>query len=64
MDLISKIILLSIALLILTYGKCRYYRNTNAKPIWPISSGRPSKADIPKCSYCVGPRCCEFQVVV
>ncbi|MED6197381.1 hypothetical protein PIB30_055940 [Stylosanthes scabra] len=39
----------------------RYYRDTNTKPIWPVSSGRPSNADIPKCSYCGGPRCCEFQ---
>ncbi|XP_027355046.1 programmed cell death protein 2 [Abrus precatorius] len=41
----------------------RYYRNTNAKPIWPVSSGRPSKADIPRCSYCSGPMCCEFQIL-
>lgn len=42
----------------------RYYRNTNAKPIWPVSKGRPSRADIPKCSYCGGPMCCEFQVII
>ncbi|KAK7303963.1 hypothetical protein RJT34_14913 [Clitoria ternatea] len=41
----------------------RYYRNSNAKPIWPISSGRPSQADIPKCNYCSGPMCCEFQIL-
>ncbi|CAL0328650.1 unnamed protein product [Lupinus luteus] len=41
----------------------RYYRNTNAKPIWPVSSGRPSRADIPNCSYCNGPLCCEFQIL-
>ncbi|XP_061356084.1 uncharacterized protein LOC133300540 isoform X2 [Gastrolobium bilobum] len=41
----------------------RYYRNTNAKAIWPVSSGRPSKADIPKCIYCGGPMCCEFQIL-
>nr|XP_029152210.1 programmed cell death protein 2 isoform X3 [Arachis hypogaea] len=41
----------------------RYYRDTNAKPIWPVSSGRPSNADIPKCSYCGGPRCHEFQIL-
>lgn len=41
----------------------RYYRNTNAKPIWPMSSGQPSKDDIPKCSYCSGAMCCEFQIL-
>ncbi|CAI8614898.1 unnamed protein product [Vicia faba] len=41
----------------------RYYRNSNAKPIWPILSGRPSKDDIPKCSYCGGSMCCEFQIL-
>ncbi|KAL9296708.1 hypothetical protein ACSQ67_022604 [Phaseolus vulgaris] len=41
----------------------RYYRNTNAKPIWPVSSGRPSNADIPRCSYCSGPMSCEFQIL-
>ncbi|KAI9095367.1 hypothetical protein K1719_026401 [Acacia pycnantha] len=41
----------------------RYYRNTNARPIWPVSSGRPSKADIPKCSHCGGSMCCEFQIL-
>ncbi|XXG52989.1 hypothetical protein AAC387_Pa03g1171 [Persea americana] len=28
-----------------------------------MSSGRPSNADIPKCSYCGGPMCFEFQVL-
>ncbi|KAK7306429.1 hypothetical protein VNO77_44368 [Canavalia gladiata] len=41
----------------------RYYRSTDAKPIWPVSSGRPSEADIPRCSYCGGPMCCEFQIL-
>ncbi|KAI4301453.1 hypothetical protein L6164_034731 [Bauhinia variegata] len=41
----------------------RYYRNTNARPIWPASSGRPSKLDIPKCSYCGGSLYCEFQIL-
>ncbi|KAI4349698.1 hypothetical protein L6164_010260 [Bauhinia variegata] len=41
----------------------RYYRNTSARPIWPVSSGRPSKLDIPKCSYCGGSLCCEFQIL-
>ncbi|KHN05730.1 Programmed cell death protein 2 [Glycine soja] len=41
----------------------RYYRNTNAKPIWPVSSDLPSNADIPSCSYCTGPMCCEFQIL-
>ncbi|KAL5791880.1 hypothetical protein ACOSP7_000474 [Xanthoceras sorbifolium] len=41
----------------------RYCRSTSAKPLWPMSSGRPSKADIPKCSYCGGPRCFEFQIL-
>ncbi|WJX36272.1 hypothetical protein P8452_24169 [Trifolium repens] len=39
----------------------RYYRNSNSKTIWPILSGRPSKDDIPKCIYCGGSMCCEFQ---
>ncbi|MCH99670.1 programmed cell death protein 2-like, partial [Trifolium medium] len=41
----------------------RYYRNSNSKPIWPILSGRPSKDDIPKCIYCGGSMCCEFQIL-
>ncbi|CAB4307354.1 unnamed protein product [Prunus armeniaca] len=41
----------------------RYCRIPGAKPLWPVSSGRPSKADIPKCSYCAGPLCFEFQIM-
>ncbi|KAF8394612.1 hypothetical protein HHK36_020826 [Tetracentron sinense] len=40
----------------------RYCRDAKAKPLWPMSSGRLSKADIPKCNYCGGPLCFEFQV--
>ncbi|CAL5423431.1 unnamed protein product [Camellia sinensis] len=39
----------------------RYYER--AKPLWPISSGRPSKTDITKCSYCGGPQGFEFQIL-
>ncbi|KAM7274458.1 hypothetical protein ACFE04_016324 [Oxalis oulophora] len=41
----------------------RYCRDDIAKPLWPLSSGRPSMADIPKCSYCGGPMCFEFQIL-
>ncbi|KAF2325128.1 hypothetical protein GH714_022927 [Hevea brasiliensis] len=41
----------------------RYCRNANAKPLWPTSSGRPSKDDIPNCSYCGSPSDFEFQVL-
>lgn len=41
----------------------RYYRLAKTKPLWPVSSGRPSKMDIPRCNYCGGPRACEFQVL-
>ncbi|XP_022961335.1 programmed cell death protein 2 [Cucurbita moschata] len=41
----------------------RYCRDDGSKPLWPMSSGRPSKADIPKCSYCSGPMCYEFQIL-
>ncbi|KAK4368792.1 hypothetical protein RND71_012584 [Anisodus tanguticus] len=41
----------------------RYYRDAGAKPLWPTSSGQPSKADIPKCTYCGGRRAFEFQVL-
>ncbi|KAJ7968146.1 Programmed cell death protein 2 [Quillaja saponaria] len=41
----------------------RYYRNTRVRPLWPMSSGRPSNVDIPKCSFCGGPLCCEFQIL-
>ncbi|KAF6141266.1 hypothetical protein GIB67_024350 [Kingdonia uniflora] len=39
----------------------RYSRDAMAKPLWPTSIGRPSKADIPKCNYCDGPLCYELQ---
>lgn len=41
----------------------RYCRSATAKPLWPMSSGRLSKADIPKCSYCGGLRNFEFQIL-
>lgn len=41
----------------------RYCRDVGSKPLWPMSSGLPSKADIPKCSYCSGPMCYEFQIL-
>ncbi|KAH9624989.1 hypothetical protein KSS87_004832 [Heliosperma pusillum] len=41
----------------------RYSRDERAQPLWPTSSGRPSKADIPKCSYCRGAMTFEFQVL-
>ncbi|XP_042987318.1 programmed cell death protein 2 [Carya illinoinensis] len=41
----------------------RYCRDGSAKPLWPMSSGRPSKADIPNCKYCGGPLCFEFQIL-
>lgn len=41
----------------------RYCRGAGAKALWPTSSGQLSKADIPKCSYCGGPRCFEFQIL-
>ena len=44
------------------FQNIRYWRNGGAKPLWPMSSGQPSKADIPKCNYCGGPLCFEFQV--
>ncbi|RZC86460.1 hypothetical protein C5167_030545 [Papaver somniferum] len=40
----------------------RYTQDSKAKPLWPMASGRPSKADIPKCNYCDGPLCFEMQV--
>ncbi|KAL5983652.1 hypothetical protein ACLOJK_017742 [Asimina triloba] len=39
----------------------RYCRDVKAKPLWPMSSGQPSKADIPSCSYCNGPLSYELQ---
>ncbi|KAJ3676111.1 hypothetical protein LUZ60_003523 [Juncus effusus] len=41
----------------------RYCRNETAKPLWPLSIGRPSKNDIPSCVYCKGPLCFEFQIM-
>lgn len=41
----------------------RYCRDERAKPLWPTSSGRPSKADIPKCSSCGGSMNYEFQIL-
>lgn len=41
----------------------RYHRSAHAKALWPTASGRLSKVDIPKCSYCGGPRCFEFQIL-
>lgn len=41
----------------------RYCRDPMAKPLWPLSIGQPSKADIPKCNYCKGPLCYEFQIM-
>ncbi|KAL3531504.1 hypothetical protein ACH5RR_010826 [Cinchona calisaya] len=41
----------------------RYYRFAKAKPLWPMSSDRPSNMDVPRCSCCGGPRACEFQVL-
>ncbi|KAJ0978522.1 hypothetical protein J5N97_013996 [Dioscorea zingiberensis] len=41
----------------------RYCRDLMAKPLWPLLIGRPSKADIPKCNYCKGPLCYEFQIM-
>ncbi|KAK6936548.1 Programmed cell death protein 2, C-terminal [Dillenia turbinata] len=41
----------------------RYSRGVRAKPLWPMSSGRPCKADIPKCCYCGGPRIFEFLIL-
>ncbi|KAK9282082.1 hypothetical protein L1049_004994 [Liquidambar formosana] len=41
----------------------RYCRNARAKPLWPMSSGRPSNADIPKCSHCDGLLRFEFQIL-
>nr|CAD1833265.1 unnamed protein product [Ananas comosus var. bracteatus] len=41
----------------------RYCRDPMARPLWPLSIGRPSKADIPSCSYCKSPLCYEFQIM-
>ncbi|KAF7119612.1 hypothetical protein RHSIM_Rhsim13G0007900 [Rhododendron simsii] len=41
----------------------RYCRFVRAKPLWPMSSGRPSETDIPKCTHCGGSRNFEFQIL-
>ncbi|KAK9099365.1 hypothetical protein Syun_026410 [Stephania yunnanensis] len=41
----------------------RYARDVKARPLWPMPSGQPSKADIPNCNYCNGPLCYEFQIL-
>lgn len=41
----------------------RYSRDERAKPLWPTSSGRPSREDIPKCHSCGGARSFEFQIL-
>ncbi|KAL2897021.1 Programmed cell death protein 2 [Bienertia sinuspersici] len=41
----------------------RYSRDELAKPLWPTSSGRPSRADIPNCSSCAGAMKFEFQIL-
>jgi hypothetical protein len=51
-----------LAILCVTCALCRYCREPNAKPLWALSSGCPSNADIPSCSSCKGPLCYEFQV--
>lgn len=41
----------------------RYSRDARAKPLWPTSSGRPSRAEIPNCDHCGGARNFEFQIL-
>ncbi|KAL9680824.1 hypothetical protein QQ045_012603 [Rhodiola kirilowii] len=41
----------------------RYCRTPGAKPLWPMASGRPSKADIPNCNHCGGDLTYEFQIL-
>ncbi|XVF30275.1 hypothetical protein REPUB_Repub16aG0042800 [Reevesia pubescens] len=41
----------------------RYCRSATSKPLWPMLGGRPSKADICRCSYCGGHLCLEFQIL-
>lgn len=41
----------------------RYLRDPKAKPLLPMSSGRPSRTDIPNCTHCGKPRSFEFQVL-
>lgn len=41
----------------------RYSSSSQAKPLWPVSGGRPSIHDIPRCYHCGGRRAFEFQVL-
>ncbi|KAH0855714.1 hypothetical protein HID58_083975 [Brassica napus] len=41
----------------------RYCRSSEAKPLWPMASGRVSKSEVPNCKSCGGPRCFEFQAM-
>ncbi|KAL8236207.1 hypothetical protein R6Q59_017288 [Mikania micrantha] len=41
----------------------RYSRHDTSKPLWPMLSGQPSKAEIPKCSSCGSHRVFEFQIL-
>ncbi|KAK9142609.1 hypothetical protein Syun_012009 [Stephania yunnanensis] len=41
----------------------KYARDVKARPLWPMSIGQPSKADIPNYNYCNGPLCYEFQIL-
>ncbi|KAL8548765.1 hypothetical protein ACS0TY_007869 [Phlomoides rotata] len=41
----------------------RYSSSAQAKPLWPVFSGRPSKVDIPKCQNCGGTRAFEIQIL-
>lgn len=41
----------------------RYSRDERATPLWPTSSGRPSREDIPRCVHCGGALTFEFQIL-
>ncbi|KAG6471207.1 hypothetical protein ZIOFF_072308 [Zingiber officinale] len=41
----------------------RYSRDLMANPLWPLSIGRPTMTNIPKCKYCNGSLCYEFQIM-
>ncbi|KAG6472004.1 hypothetical protein ZIOFF_069459 [Zingiber officinale] len=41
----------------------RYSRDLMVNPLWPLSIGRPSLVNIPKCKYCNGSLCYEFQIM-
>ncbi|KAM0885885.1 hypothetical protein ACQ4PT_030050 [Festuca glaucescens] len=41
----------------------RYCREEDAEPLWAVSSGSLSEADIPSCIYCNGPLGFEFQIM-